>query len=169
MLKSTTRIIIAASAALSYFTLVQADESFCGLETDIITVQPETTSYRIIPGEYKWVDGEQKGYSLEYRVEPAKYKTTDDVDVVGPASKKYVGNGRGEVRFIPSVTQKVTRKNLVQEAYPVAKFVANSFMDGRTRIQTKQPKFEAVKIPAQTRTISRGKTCEMTSSVQAEN
>jgi len=133
MSKLTTRIIIAATAALSYFAFVQANDEVCGPETETVIIQPETTSYRIIPGEYQWVDGELNGYSLEYRVVPAEFEN----------------------------------REVTQEAYPVAKFMANLVKDGRTRIQTKRPKYEAIKLSAQTRTFSRAKACEVVSSANA--
>lgn len=165
MIRVTTQIFVAMSLALGCTALAQADESRCGLETETVIIQPELTTYKIIPGEYKWVDGKRPGYSLEYRVEPAHYKTVEDDVTIIPSKESYLNKGRGGIKITPTITQTVARKALVKESYPVAKFVANKFKDGQTRIQTKQPKYEAVKIPAQTQTISRPKSCEIVSSV----
>lgn len=167
MSKLTTRIIIAATAALSYFAFVQANDEICGQETETVIIQPETTSYRIIPGTYEWVDGELNGYSLEYKVVPAEFETIEQKFLLqGPRTEN---TGWGQSRHMPAISKPYESKKIAREAYPVAKFMANHVKDGRTRIQTKQPKFEAIKIPAQTRTFTRARACEVISSAGAGN
>lgn len=139
------RVILVGTVALSWFSLVKADDRHCGVEEYHKVVQPETTSYRIIPGEYKWVEGAQGGASLIYKVVPAEFETLTESVVIpndGLAQKSVVKT--------PS--------------YPVAKFVQNRFENGRTRVQTKRPTFEAMTIPAQTKTLTRKKPCELVSS-----
>jgi len=167
MSKLSTRLIIATTAALSYFAFVQAAEEHCGVETETIIIQPEMQTYRIIPGEYKWVEGEQPGYAFKYRVEPAKFTTVKDADVIQAPKSEYIGNGRAQVKFIPAVTKPFARKTLTEAAYPVARSVPNEIKDGRTKVQTKRPTFEEVTIPAQTKTITRMKTCQIASSTRS--
>ena len=160
----SVRVILAASVALSWYSFVKADDGGCGVEEVQVIVQPETTSYQIIPGAYEWVDGEVGGSSLEYRVVPPVFETVDDSYEVAAANK--INIGWGKTKHLPPVIKPYEKKNISHEAYPVAKFVANLVRDGRTRIQTKRPTFEAMTIPAQTRTLTRKKPCQLVSSAK---
>lgn len=124
------RYILAATVALSWFTLVKAETPLCQDGEETIIIQPEATSYRIIPGEYEWVNGERPGYGLQYKLQMPKFD-----------------NGQ-----------------LVTEAYPISSYKAYEIQDGRTRIQTKRPSYEAIVLPAQTKTYSRIKPCQLVSS-----
>jgi len=127
------RLIVAVSAALSYFTFVQAETSDCGTVQETRIVQPEAKSYEIIPGSYEWQEGNIHGYSLEYRVELPRFENA----------------------------------KLIEEGYPVARFIAYKTKDERTRVQTKRPEYREVILPAQTQTFTRKKDCQLVSSARA--
>ncbi len=127
------RYILAATVALSWFTLVKAETPICQDVEETVIIQPQATSYRIIPGEYEWVDGEIRGYAMRYKLNMPRFD-----------------NGK-----------------LVAEAYPITSFKAYEIRDGRTRIQTKRPEYEAITLPAQTKTYSRAGQCSVVSSETA--
>ncbi len=127
------RYILAATVALSWFSFVKAETPTCNESEETVIVQPEAISYRIIPGEYEWVEGEIRGYALNFKLQMPKFD-----------------NGQ-----------------LVADAYPISSFKAYEIRDGRTRIQTKRPEYEAITLPAQTKTYSRAGECSVVSTQKA--
>jgi len=86
MSKLSTRLVIAASAALSYFAFVQAQTPNCDPVEETIIVQPESTSYRVIPGEYDWVEGEIAGYAQVYKLSAPRFENGKLVEEAYPIS-----------------------------------------------------------------------------------
>jgi len=108
--KHSHKIILALSALLCWSEFVHADDGNCGVEEEQVVIQAETTSYRIIPGQYEWIDGEVGGSSLEYRVVPPVFETVDDSYVIQAATKEYIGWGK--TKHIPVITKPYEKKNI---------------------------------------------------------
>jgi len=137
-----------------------------------VVVEPASFAYEVIPGEYKWVDGEIPGQSLGYEYIPAEFERYTETIVVQPAEVKYIkvppiceraiDGGLVIVspvsyveKGIPAVTKPSVRWRISTPAQIIEKFVPNEIRDGKTRILVTRSKVVEKPVPAVTRQVSR--------------